>query len=213
MQTLPPFTRKLLLVAHVATSVGWLGAVCAYLGLAVAGRLTTDAEFAATAYQLVRFMAWYVVVPFALASVVVGLVQSLGTKWGLIGHYWVLAKFALSTVGTLILLQHLDAVDLMARLAAASALAQADQLQLRTSLVIHPAGGVLLLLTATVLSVYKPWGATPFAERAASTAPPAAITQSPVVAGARSRWGMIIGAHAVVVALLALAAHAAGLRH
>lgn len=35
--------RKLLLLAHVTLSVGWLGAVAAYLALAIAGLTSSDA--------------------------------------------------------------------------------------------------------------------------------------------------------------------------
>ena len=48
-----------------------------------------------------------------------GLVQSLGTEWGLFRYYWIVAKLSLTVVATMVL---------------------------------------MLLLTTTVLSVYKPWG-------------------------------------------------------
>lgn len=42
--TMSPGLRKLALTAHVTTSVGWLGAVAASLGLGVAGMTLQDPE-------------------------------------------------------------------------------------------------------------------------------------------------------------------------
>ena len=41
--------RKLVLASHVTFSVGWLGAVAAYLALAVIGMTTSDNEMARAA--------------------------------------------------------------------------------------------------------------------------------------------------------------------
>jgi hypothetical protein len=46
-----PRLRKAALTAHVTVSVGWLGAVAAYLALAVAGLTTPDSEMAESAYR------------------------------------------------------------------------------------------------------------------------------------------------------------------
>jgi hypothetical protein len=72
----------------------------------------------------------------------------------------VLVKFVLSFVGTLILLVHMRAVSNMARIAAETTLSRADYGMPRLQLVVHAVGGLLVLLTATALSVYKPWGKT-----------------------------------------------------
>jgi hypothetical protein len=87
-------------------------------------------------------------------------VQSLGTEWGLLRHYWILAKFVLTTLGTVVLLLHAPRVTEMAVRAAESAFATGDHTQQRTALVVHAAGGLAILLAATVLSVFKPWGKT-----------------------------------------------------
>jgi hypothetical protein len=144
----------------VTFSVGWLGAVLAYLVVAIAGLTSLDPQLVKGTYVTMQLMAWFVIVPFAIAALLSGLVQSLGTEWGLFRHYWVLAKFALTTVGTVILLLHAPRVSEMAVRAAESALASGDYGQQRVALVIHAAGGLAMLLTATVLSVFKPWGKT-----------------------------------------------------
>ncbi len=155
-----PRIRKLALTSHVTFSVGWLGAVLAYLVVAVAGLTSLDVQLVKGTYVTMQLMAWFVVVPCAIAALLSGLVQSLGTEWGLYRHYWILAKFVLTTLGTVILLLHAPRVSEMAVRAAESAFATGDHTQQRTALVVHAAGGLAILLAATVLSIYKPWGKT-----------------------------------------------------
>ena len=157
-----PRLRKFTLTAHFACSVGWLGAVVAYLALAVAVLTGRDVETVRAAFLAMELVGWFVLVPCSLAALVTGLVQSLGTEWGLFRHYWVLTKFVLTVGGTVILLAHMRKVSE----AAAAALSGADFGALRhPTYVVHPAGGLLVLLTATALSVYKPWGRTAYGRR------------------------------------------------
>lgn len=155
-----PRLRKFTFTAHVTLSVGWLGAVLAYLALAIAGLTREEPQLVRAAYVSMELIGWSVIVPCSLAALLSGLVQSLGTEWGLFRHYWIVVKFALSLVATVILLVHMRAVSNMARIAAETTLSRADHGMPRLQLVVHAAGGLLVLLTATVLSVYKPWGKT-----------------------------------------------------
>jgi hypothetical protein len=155
-----PRIRKLALTSHVTFSVGWLGAVLAYLVVAIAGLTSLDVQLVKGTYVTMHLMAWFVIVPCAIAALLSGLVQSLGTEWGLLRHYWILAKFVLTTLGTVVLLLHAPRVTEMAVRAAESAFATGDHTQQRTALVVHAAGGLAILLAATVLSVFKPWGKT-----------------------------------------------------
>jgi hypothetical protein len=81
--------RKFVLTAHVTSSVGWLGAVVAYLALAVAALTSQDAQTVRAAWIAMELTGWFVIVPLALASVLIGVVNALGTPWGLFRHYWV----------------------------------------------------------------------------------------------------------------------------
>ena len=92
--------RKLALTAHITFSVGWLGAVVAYLALAIVGLTSRDAQIVRAAYLSMELIGWFVIVPFSLAALLTGLVQSLGTQWGLFRHYWILVKFLLTTGAT-----------------------------------------------------------------------------------------------------------------
>lgn len=84
--TMSPRLRKISLVAHVTVSVGWLGAVASFLALAVAGLVCEDARTVRSAYVAMELTSWVVIVPLSLAAVLTGLVQSLGTTWGLLRH-------------------------------------------------------------------------------------------------------------------------------
>jgi hypothetical protein len=162
---LTPRLRKAAYLAHVTFSVGWLGAVAAYLALAWSGLKGKDADLARSVYLSMELLGWSVIVPLSLAALLSGLVQSLGTEWGLFRHYWITVKFLLSSVGSIILLIHMKAVGQMAGFARTNSLSIGDVGDLRISLVVHAVGGILLLVTATAISVYKPWGMTPYGRR------------------------------------------------
>lgn len=150
--------RKLGLTTHVSVSVGWLGAVAAYLALAITGLAARDSDMATAAYRAMEVIGWVILVPCSVAALLSGLIQALATEWGLFRHYWIVAKVSLTVPATAVLLLHIPSVSRMARLAVESALAAGDFAQLRVQVVVHALGGLLVLLTITTLSVYKPWG-------------------------------------------------------
>ena len=158
-----PGLRKLALTAHVTTSVGWLGAVVAFLALAVVGLTGRDAQTVRGAYIVMEPAAWLVLVPLAFASLLTGLVSSLGTAWGLFRHYWVVFKLLINVFATVVLLMYMETFRLMAAVAADPG---ADLGVVRNaSPLVHAALALLLLLVATVLGVYKPQGMTKYGWR------------------------------------------------
>jgi hypothetical protein len=167
-----PWLRRFALTAHVASSVGWLGAVAAFLALSIIGLTSDDAQTARSAYLVMEPAAWFVLIPLALTSLLTGIVQSLGTQWGLFRHYWVLFKLVINVVATFVLLMYTDTLGFMAGVAAESR----DLAEVRNpSPAIHAGAAMLLLLTATALAVYKPRGVTPYGWRKQQelrTAPP-----------------------------------------
>lgn len=160
-----PSLRKFALTAHVTSSVGWLGAVAAFLVLSVVGLTSQDAQMVRAAYIAMEMIAWFVIVPLAFASLVTGLVMSLGTKWGLFRHYWVLFKLLVTVLATIVLLLQMEPISYIAGVATETTLSSADLREARTSLVAHAGGGLLVLLVPTVLSVYKPRGVTRYGRR------------------------------------------------
>ena len=160
-----PGLRKLALTAHVASSVGLLGAVAAFLALSVAGLTTQDAQTVRAAYLAMGLTAWFVIVPLSFAALLTGLVMSLGTTWGLFRHYWVLVKFLLTVVTIIVLLLQMDGISYIAGVAAEMTLGPADLVGLRQSIRTHAAGGLVVLLLTTILSVFKPRGMTRYGWR------------------------------------------------
>src|SRR5213593_3677356 len=116
--TMPPRLRKFVLTAHVASSVGWLGAVAGFLALAVAGLTSQDAQMVRGTILAMEPMGWFVLVPLSLASLLTGLVQSLGSTWGLFRHHWVLAKLLINVFASFVLLLYMQTLDDLAVVAA-----------------------------------------------------------------------------------------------
>ncbi len=149
---MPPRVRKFALTAHITSSVGWLGAVVGILAHALAGLTSQDAQIVRSAYLVMELTGWFVLVPLSFASLLTGLIQSLGTAWGLFKHYWVLVKLVLT-----VLASHL--AD-----AARDATLSVDNLR-NSSPLVHAGAALLVLLAAITLSVYKPWGRIRYGRR------------------------------------------------
>jgi hypothetical protein len=160
-----PRLRKLSLTTHVTSSVGWLGAVAAFLALAVAGVTSADPQRVRAAYLAMELTAWWVIVPLSFASLLSGVVQGLGTEWGLFDHYWVVVKLFMTVPSTILLLVHMRPIGRVAVLAAADALSGSVVDGLRVQLVGDAGTALLVLLVTTTLSVYKPRGRTVYALR------------------------------------------------
>jgi hypothetical protein len=151
-----PGLRRAALTVHVGCSVGWLGAALAYVALNVPALASADEATVRAAYLMMEPVAWYAVTPLAVASLVTGVIQSLGTPWGLLRHYWVLISLMVTAFANLILLLHLPAISALADRAAAP---DTDVFALGGDLA-HSVGGLLLLLVPLVLNIYKPRGLT-----------------------------------------------------
>jgi hypothetical protein len=158
---LTPRLRKLALTAHVTASVGWLGVVVAFLAFSVAGLTSQDPQTVRGAYLVMELTGWVVLVPLSLASLLTGLVCSLGSVWGLFQHYWVLFKLLINVVATIVLLLYMQTLDYLGDVAAAAALSSGELRGLRSpSPTLHAGAALLLLLVATTLAIYKPRGMT-----------------------------------------------------
>src|ERR671934_1071881 len=103
--------RKFVLAVHLTFSVGWIGAVIAYLALGVAAVTSRDAQTVRAAWIAMELTGWFAIVPLALAALLTGLVMSLGTPWGLFRHYWVPITLVLTVLATVVLLLHMPTVS------------------------------------------------------------------------------------------------------
>ncbi len=161
--TMPPRLRKFALTAHVTSTVGWLGAVAVFLALSVVGLTSQDSQTVRGAYLVMEPAAWFVLVPLAFASLLTGIVQALGTTWGLFRHYWVLFKLLIAVFVTIVLLIYMETFNVMAGVAADPS---ANLASVRNaSPALHGVLALLVLLVATVLAVYKPRGMTRYGWR------------------------------------------------
>jgi hypothetical protein len=166
--TMTPRLSKFALTAHIVFSVGWIGAVAGFLVLSIAGLTSKDTEVVRGAYLAMNLIGLYIIVPLSLAALLTGLIQSLGTNWGLFRHYWVLVKFLLTIFAIIALLMHqFSAVRQAASLVsqAAGGMRGAALAQVGTQLVGVASVAIVLLLVLTTLSVYKPWGLTNYGRR------------------------------------------------
>ena len=148
---LSPGWRKVVLLGHVASSVGLLGAVGAFLALAIAGL------GGAPVYSAMAIVTWQLIVPLAFAALLVGIISALATPWGLLRYYWIVAKLLLTVLAVGVLLLQTRTI---ATLATATNLASLREAQM--AMILHSAGGLGVLLLATLLSIVKPRGLTPW---------------------------------------------------
>ena len=157
-----PIIRKLVRTVHVIVTVGWLGAVAGFLALAIAGLASPDKQLISAAYLSMDIITRYVIVPLSLVPLLLtGPLLALGTPWGLFRHYWIIVKLVINVLSTLILLVHLKPIQSMARVAADGTLSSADR-GAQIQLVVAAGAGLLTLLVATGLAVFKPRGMTAY---------------------------------------------------
>jgi hypothetical protein len=134
----------------------------------VLGLASNDPEVVRSAYITMEAAGWWVLVPLSVASLVTGLIQSLGTRWGLFRHYWVITKLVINLVSTAVLLLYMRSLESFADIARATPSA-ADLDELRDpSPLVHSVAALVLLTLAAVLSIFKPRGVTRYGRRHAA---------------------------------------------
>lgn len=165
--TLSPRGRKALLTLHVVTAVGWLGTDFVLLFLAVAGVSGADP---AVVYPATALIGLWVFTPLSFVVWIVGVLGSLLTPWGLFRYWWVVVKLALTTLMVVLVV-----FALRPGLLAMDDVAAVD----RTGALFPPVVSTTMMLVASVLSTYKPWG------RIRRTRPPTRSPSERPTAGGR----------------------------
>lgn len=213
-----PALRRLAYTTHLTTSLGWTGAVLVFLALAVIGLTSDDAVVVRGAYLLMAPAGWFVLVPLAHASLISGIVLSLGAAWGLFRHYWVVVKLALTAFATVVLLAYMGTFRQMAGVAA-DPVVDLDAVR-NASPIVHSILAFVLLMVTTVLGVYKPFGMTTYGRRLNEQRRGAApelgdVSGGAVSAGSPFPWSYVLAAVilAIVLALAALHLVGSGFRH
>ena len=205
--------RRFVLTTHVMSSVGWAGAVVAFLALAAIGLTSQHEPTVRGAYLVMAPAAWFVLVPLAHASLLSGVAISLGTPWGLFRHYWVVAKLVITLFSTVILLIYMGTFRQMAGVAADPIVELG--LVRNPSPLLHAILALVLLLAATVLAIYKPFGMTPYGARSSMRAPVGApslpSTTVPVMAQPNPRhWEYLLWIVGLAILALIILSHLLG---
>ena len=199
--------RRFVFTTHVTSSVGWAGAVLVFLALALIGLTSQDEPTVRGVYLVMAPAAWFVLVPLAHASLLSGVAISLGTPWGLFRHYWVVSKLLITLFATVIRLIYMGTFKQMAGVAADPVVELG--LVRNPSPMVHSILALILLLLATMLGVYKPFGMTEYGKRQQAQRPPPDPLEGVKQVGI-PRW--VYFAWIVVFALIVLfvAAHLMG---
>ena len=83
---LSPRWRKAIVAAHLLVGVGWLGVTAGKLVLELVTATTADPSVARSGYAFMAAFDRAVFPPMALATLITGIVLSVGTAWGLFRH-------------------------------------------------------------------------------------------------------------------------------
>ncbi|MGJ6964356.1 hypothetical protein ACSDR0_20825 [Streptosporangium sp. G11] len=166
---MPPPVRKAVLTLHVAISVGWLGLDLGLLTLGITALTTGDPELLRASYLAMDVFADTLIVPVSLGALLTGALLCLGTSWGFVRYYWVLIKLvttlAAATASVLALRSHIEtaATKVSKTLPAepfSLGLGGVDRV-----LVVAPSVALALYALNVALSVFKPFGRTPYGRR------------------------------------------------
>ena len=149
--------RKLVLFLHVSTSVALIGAVASFLTLAIVGISFSNSETQWACSVAMNIIARFVVLPLTILSLIVGILSSLGTPWGLVRFYWVIAKLILTAITLIVLLLQMHAISQLAEIAIARN-STLDDFGLQMRMIVHGSGGLGVLIAIMVLSIWKPRG-------------------------------------------------------
>ncbi|NBE99265.1 hypothetical protein FE391_46865 [Nonomuraea sp. KC401] len=98
-----PKVRGFVLLAHVVSSVGWLGLNLAVPALAVTGMTTGSPATQHAVYRVLDMLGGFYLIPLSVTAFVTGVVLSLGTSWGIFRHYWVTVKFVLTSIAVVLI--------------------------------------------------------------------------------------------------------------
>ena len=143
-------------MAHIAAGVALLGSSSGLVLTAARAATRDDPAEAHTLYELMRILTFSLAIPFSFIALASGAALALGTRWGLLRHWWVVAKLALlvATLATGALLTG-PTIDTMVD---ATAPGGAGDSAAEKRLVVSIAAQGTMVLAALGLAVVKPWG-------------------------------------------------------
>ncbi|GII00567.1 membrane protein [Planobispora takensis] len=129
-------------------------------------RQSQDPAFVRTGYQIMVLIDDVIVIPTALLTLLSGIVSGLSSNWGVLKHHWVVAKLGLVLLAMANGFFFLHEWTGRALAEATGPAVPATGHAVRTLLIAGNLAAFILLVVATILSIYKPWGRTPRGRRA-----------------------------------------------
>jgi hypothetical protein len=153
-------TRKTFLLLHVVSGAAWFGIDLALGILVVTALVVDDPRTAGMALQAVELFAIWPMFGASLLCLAAGVVLGLGSKYGLLRYWWVATKLALNLLMSTLIVVSLrpgvgEAASIGERLMAGDMTVSVPG-DLLFPVVVAPS----MLLTAYLLSIFKPWGRT-----------------------------------------------------
>lgn len=150
--------RRAVLTVHILGAGAWIG-IDVVLGVLVfTPMLTGNPDTEALCYRVLELFAVWPLITAGLLTLVSGIVLGLGTKYGLLRYRWVAVKLVINVVLVALVVFAL-------RPGLAEAAAVGEQLAAGgpatgdvSGLPFPPIVSGIALVTATILSVFKPWG-------------------------------------------------------
>jgi hypothetical protein len=159
--------RKFVLLAHILSAVSWIGVDLVMGVLSFRGLTTDDPQTLATAYGGLALFCVPLLLTLGLLTLTTGVVLGLGTRFGLARYWWVVAKLVITVAFCTLILVALRPT--LAEAATQTALVDGtlpERLSdVQRSMIFPPIVSTSMLLFASWLSVYKPWGVTPRGRR------------------------------------------------
>jgi uncharacterized membrane protein len=155
-----------MLFIHIVTGVSWMGTDIALAILVFGALCLDDAERIAANYLAVSYIGVIAVPVLAIAMTVSGIILSIGSGLGLLKHWWVLVKLVISLVLRVLvyaaLLPELRTLPDMVEMGASADEARGQLGPTTTELLFPPIVSFTMMAVASLLSIFKPWGKTPW---------------------------------------------------
>ena len=160
VRRLSPRARRVVLTAHVISSVALVGSSAGVLIVALSAAATDETVAAHALYTTMRTAVFALAVPLSFIALGTGIALGLGTKWGVLRHRWVAAKLvllvAIILTGVLVVRPSMDHV--IAATAAPAPAAKPDLGSSQWEPAVAAASNIVLAIAAVALAVFKPGG-------------------------------------------------------
>ncbi len=159
---LPRRVRRATVFVHVLVAIAWVGVDLVVGALSLTGLRTEDPRTMATAYTAIGMFAVPLMLALGLLTLATGVTLSLGTRYGLLRHWWVVVKLVANLVLTVLVVVALRPVlaEATAQAATVDPSLPGRLARVRVDLVFPPLVSTTTLLAAAWLGWYKPWGTT-----------------------------------------------------